>query len=812
MATDFRFACGPRPRKNEQSLKIHGTAANITLHTDQFLERLGGAVAPRVRDLIEIAAYVSAADQMATRGDPSGRDVGAAWRRSFHLRVAVRDLKCWKDRETHDRLQDVLAFVSDDAFTFEFQPTHERLTRAEPWQKVGELLKVDRVIAFSGGLDSFSGAAESLLGEGRPVALVTVGSSTKLAPVQATLVRALNLAAADQKIAARAHPFPLWFQRQQAIDDEERTQRTRSFLVAAAGAAAASTLGVDELHFYENGIISLNLPLSAQTVGARATRTTHPATLQGYASLLSKILEFPFGVINPSLWRTKADVIRKIAQLGLSDAIRKTISCGSVITMKRNAPHCGLCSQCIDRRIAILAAGLAEFDPADGYRKDVFSATRDVVHLTLAEGYYRRAREIAKLDQRAFVMRYPELARIVSHLDGPAGVAAGRVYELHRRHSDEVLAGIAHAVRAAASVPGHALPAESSLLALAHGEGQVPTGAVASASVARDVVTIVHVSDIHFSAKSTQEDLVLNALARDVRDLRTRRDINPDLLIVTGDVVDRGSVGEFTRAERWLGEHLLPATGLPAERVVLVPGNHDVDRRAVSAGLRTLRAGLLEKRDQELLTELFEDADQRRLVFRPLGGFTSFAAKFEARRQGSDAPWTRAPFEIGGRRVHVAGLSTACFAYDRDDQGKLVIGLHQVLEVLDTSREADLVVGAFHHPLSHVADFDARVVTPHLRSHCHLVLTGHVHGQDGVLEHRPEEQWVLVTGGTAFAGTTNPNRYHIIEWDFGQQQVRIRTRYWTGVRWDQDNNAFGGRGSNGVTSIPMPIKGAARCA
>lgn len=229
----------------------------------------------------------------------------------------------------------------------------------------------------------------------------------------------------------------------------------------------------------------------------------------------------------------------------------------------------------------------------------------------------------------------------------------------------------------------------------------------------------------------------------------------------------------------------------------------------MSAELRTLRDGLLAKRDQDLVTKLFQDADQRRLVFDPLRGFTSFATRFETRRQGSDAPWTRAPFDIGRRRVHVAGLSSACFAYDRDDQGRLVVGLHQVLEVLDTSREADLVIGAWHHPLGHVADFDAQAVTPHLRSHCHLVLTGHVHGQDGVFEHRTDDQWLLVTGGAAFASMTNPNRYHIIEWDFAQRQVRIRTRYWTGVRWDQDNNAFGGRASNGVASLPMPIKGAA---
>ena len=38
-------------------------------------------------------------------------------------------------------------------------------------------------------------------------------------------------------------------------------------------------LGLNRVHFYENGIISLNLPVCAQVVGGRATRTTHPRVM-----------------------------------------------------------------------------------------------------------------------------------------------------------------------------------------------------------------------------------------------------------------------------------------------------------------------------------------------------------------------------------------------------------------------------------------------------------------------------------------------------------------------------------------------------
>jgi hypothetical protein len=69
--------------------------------------------------------------------------------------------------------------------------------------------------------------------------------------------------------------------------NREYTQRSRSFLYAALGATVAAMVGRDRIRFYENGVVSLNLPVSAQAIGARATRTTHPRVLNGFAELFT---------------------------------------------------------------------------------------------------------------------------------------------------------------------------------------------------------------------------------------------------------------------------------------------------------------------------------------------------------------------------------------------------------------------------------------------------------------------------------------------------------------------------------------------
>src|SRR5262245_12354095 len=135
--------------------------------------------------------------------------------------------------------------------------------------------------------------------------------------------------------------------------------------------------GLDELRFYENGITSLNLPPSAQVVGARASRTTHPRVLAGFRTLMTALCGKPFAVESPFQWDTKADVVRRIADAGCGGLIRLSTSCGHTWALRtRTHTHCGVCSQCIDRRFAILTAGQGANDPADGYAVDLLVGER----------------------------------------------------------------------------------------------------------------------------------------------------------------------------------------------------------------------------------------------------------------------------------------------------------------------------------------------------------------------------------------------------------------------------------------------------
>ena len=96
-------------------------------------------------------------------------------------------------------------------------------------------------------------------------------------------------------------------------------QRSRSFLYMALGSTVAQMVGLSRVRFYENGIVSFNLPPSPQVIGARATRTTHPRVIDGFGGIISTLAGKQFVVENPFLWKTKTDIVRTIAEAGCAE-------------------------------------------------------------------------------------------------------------------------------------------------------------------------------------------------------------------------------------------------------------------------------------------------------------------------------------------------------------------------------------------------------------------------------------------------------------------------------------------------------------
>jgi hypothetical protein len=223
--------------------------------------------------------------------------------------------------------------------------------------------------------------------------------------------------------------------------DHEHTQRSRSFLFSSIAAVVARVFGINSIEFYENGVVSVNLPLCEQEKNARGSRTTHPQALHRIGELLSHIANRPFAVSNHYLSYTKQDVVERLVALGHADLLIQSISCTHTRGLTQEKPHCGVCPQCLSRRFATAGAGADAHDPDSMYRTDVFLGDRpQTTQRTLAERFVGTARQIERMvDPLAFQRLFAnEIGRVTPYVPGASRDVVARLFDLHHRHATQV--------------------------------------------------------------------------------------------------------------------------------------------------------------------------------------------------------------------------------------------------------------------------------------------------------------------------------------------------------------------------------------
>lgn len=465
-------------------LDLHGPDRNIHLRLHDISRRMLQSVPDLLTDLLELAAYVYGADSATSRGGAALQGMGSAWRRRFRFVLPVRKPEVWSSEPVREALSETLGFLTDDRFAFEFE-AHRQPPPAQGYidlekQAMGAF-QPDEIILFSGGLDSLAGIAEVVLGRKKKAALVSHHSSNKLLARQKQLFKALK-----KHAPRRLWHFPVLLQKQEGLTDEY-TLRSRSFVFASLAVVIARMLGNRRILMCENGIVSLNLPIARQLVGTRASRTTHPKVLASFGLLFRKLFGEQLSVENPLLWSTKTEVAEAIHDHDLTDLIPATISCSHVHQMNETKPHCGECSQCIERRFGILGAGLEAHDPEEKYQlRLLLDDWKPGEPRTLAESYVRSAIEARNASEQSLYAKFAgELSRALQGLPGDRAGNARALVNLHKRHGEVIFSVLRRAVRVHAgalvdgSLPPHCLlrMAVSSDRQLYDAAGEVPVAA-----------------------------------------------------------------------------------------------------------------------------------------------------------------------------------------------------------------------------------------------------------------------------------------------------------------------------------------------
>ena len=423
-------------------LRIGRDSDSVNLRISDITRRLTTSLPDLELDLLDIATYVYCADQAATRGGLKEINY-KVWYRNFRFEIAVRQPDFWSSPEIREELSRTLNELSGDTFDFAFSLLRDPPPVDDYFDFGTDTgVQVDDVMLFSGGLDSFGGAVEEIFGHGRKVALVSHRPNSKIDSRQRSLVGDIVSRVSNQAKAPIHVPVLV----NKAKDlGSDYTQRTRSFLYATLAAVVARMFGLNGFRFYENGVTSLNLPISSQVASTRATRTTHPMVLAGFRRLFGLVFQVQFRVDNAFFWKTKTDILLGLKNAGYSRLCAFTNSCAHTWQQTKMHPHCGRCSQCVDRWLVALAAGYGEDeDPPEMYGLDVLRDAREGADRLLVESYVETVNKIDGITTPTqFCVEYPEVGRALNHLEGSADDVAQGIYNLYKRHAQQICGALA---------------------------------------------------------------------------------------------------------------------------------------------------------------------------------------------------------------------------------------------------------------------------------------------------------------------------------------------------------------------------------
>ena len=468
--SETRVRIGGRPPGQDvEVIRINGSDPTFRIGIEALEQRLSGAADDLLLDLLDVAGSVFAADRRIGRGADTRPGFGAAWRRVLDFTIPVRQPNVWQRPDVITSLTDLVRFLTDDVVTFDFIDGSADLktSRYSSLFRPEDLMgKIDAVILFSGGLDSLTGAMETLASTTDRVALVTHISAQKIMPHQVRLAKEII-----DRFGRRVVHVPI---RATGVGEQARseTQRSRSLLFVAFGYLVARMLNARRIDLFENGIVSLNLPISPQVVGTMATRTTHPLTMDLLRRFLTAIGNTDITLDNRYAWLTKTEVLQHLAQADGTALIAESVSCTSVRDRDILHTHCGACSQCLDRRFAIMSAGLEMHEPPEMYETEVVTGPRTTsLSQTTALDWTRHAVNLADVDVSTLAADHAgELQRIArGYPELEVGEVLRRYHTMLNRHGAQVKEVMNRAIRERAEdISNRLLPPESLLAMFVH--------------------------------------------------------------------------------------------------------------------------------------------------------------------------------------------------------------------------------------------------------------------------------------------------------------------------------------------------------
>ncbi len=261
-------------------------------------------------------------------------------------------------------------------------------------------------------------------------------------------------------------------------------------------------------------------------------------------------------------------------------------------------------------------------------------------------------------------------------------------------------------------------------------------------------ITLLHLSDIHFKKDNDGNyppfpgkvnEWMVEGISRHLIEISD----NLDYVVVTGDIAFSGKQEEYETAKKFFDSltQVLPKQ----TEFLIVPGNHDVDRRKIDEAIKMHDIVSNGKSDIFL-----KDETKLSVFVHPkFKAFYKFAGGIQPGLFGdcTNYFWVKDNLE---KNVSFLGLNSCWASEENNENMKIALGLRQLNEAIERSKTSNRII-LLHHPLDNWLQLkDTSECKKEIFKYCKLVLHGHSHFDSALVNADPDNSIVQLGANASY--------------------------------------------------------------
>lgn len=406
--------------RSEPGILVRAIDAGNSFETKHLHEYCYSVPTSLSHDIASLLGAVKLSDRSFPRSHSRG------WGRSLKVELPVFELELWRRQSVNQSLLECLQYLTGDRWEFLFVKRRRKAASAGQAHLLSAPDGPRVFVPFSHGLDSFA-QSELLASRERSLEIVRVNINSNSHPgTWKSLGRRGRIRAIS--ISSR-------------VDEPHRTEpsfRTRPFIYDMMAAYGAAMSGAHRVLVPENDQGSLGGSLVPLGIEA-PHRSCHPGFTSRLARFVFTLTGRNVRFEHPALFLTKGQVLSCLVKIrpNSSEWLAAHPSCSYDARHAHDngrKVHCGVCGNCLLRRLSVHAAGVVDHTPyrvVDIHAPTIESTFGNRVLPREFSAYSDVAKNSARGMQRlAELAQEPDAPRVWAEKDGIARYQERSILEI----------------------------------------------------------------------------------------------------------------------------------------------------------------------------------------------------------------------------------------------------------------------------------------------------------------------------------------------------------------------------------------------